>query len=59
MKSPKYPQPTLFAEASLDPASLLVAPGSGRATKMQGGSGRSSTAPFAKLAPAGSWLKMY
>ena len=48
---------TLSAEDS--PASLCRAPGRGKATKTKGGSGRSSTGQFAKLAPDGSWLKMY
>lgn len=45
------------AEDSL--ASPCRVPGKGKATKTKGGSGRSSIAPFAKLTPDGSWLRMW
>ena len=51
------PAVTLSAEDSL--ASPCHAPERGKATKTKCGSGRSSIEPFAKLAPDGSWLRMW
>ena len=58
-ESTSQPCLPLTSSAEDSPASPCHAPGSGRATKTKGGSGRSSTGRFAKLAPNGSWLKMY
>ena len=49
-------QLTLFAGAS--PASQSQSQGSGRATRMKGGSGQSSTESFVSLSPDGCWLRM-
>jgi len=56
LTSPEPSQLILFAEDS--PASPSPAPGTAGVTKTLAGYGPNFTAPFAKLVPAGSWLKM-
>jgi hypothetical protein len=49
----------LTSSVEVFPASPSLALEKGKGIKMKGGSGRSSTVPFAKLAPDGSWWKMF